>query len=49
MKDIFAVVVIAFGTVGASSLLGFSEQAGLFGAILGVGIYTCEVRKGDSK
>ena len=45
MKHIFVITAVAYGCVGISALLGQSEQAGLFGAILGVGFYCANISK----
>jgi hypothetical protein len=46
-KNCAAVTFIAFACVGLATLLGQSEGAGLFGAIIGVGIFTAGI-KGDA-
>ncbi len=39
MKHTISIAVIALVSVGFAQLLGLSETAGLFGAIIGVGSY----------
>lgn len=46
MKQSAYVLAIAFSAVGLSVILGFSEEAGLFGAIVGVGSYAAQVKGG---
>jgi hypothetical protein len=39
MIKIIGFVVVCFGAVGLAQLMGMSEEAGLFGAIVGGGCY----------
>ena len=47
MKHVFSVVFIAFACVGLAKLMGESESAGLFGAIIAVGCYCTMVKGGE--
>ena len=46
MIDIFCVLVIAHGSAGIALLMGQPENAGLMGAIIGVGVYACRTKSG---
>ncbi len=46
MTRVITVVGIAYATVGLSILLGQSEGAGLFGAIIAVGCYAANQKGG---
>jgi len=46
MSNLVMVVVISFANVAFAELCGFSEHAGLFGAIIGVGYYASTTKGG---
>lgn len=47
MKNIIFIPLIAFACTGLSALMGQSNDAGLFGAIIAVGLYAAR-RKGGA-
>jgi hypothetical protein len=42
VRTVIEVTAIAYGCVAISVFIGVSESAGLFGAIIGVGIYAAK-------
>lgn len=48
MRHILPVLTIAFSVVGLAAVFGYSEGSGLFGGIIGVGIYACNAKGGEA-
>ena len=46
MKHLFSLLFIALFNVGLAALMGASDSAGLFGAIIGVGFYAARAKGG---
>lgn len=49
MKSAIGVVFTAFTCVAFAALAGLTEEAGLFGAIIGVGVFVSRNKRGDTK
>lgn len=46
MKDTLVIVALGFTSVGIAAVLGFSNDAGVFGAALSCSAYACGVARG---